>query len=55
MIDHELLLEDLRFYNLSAWVILYIIRWRNASVEDSNGAGVGDFRAGIISPLLANL
>lgn len=58
--SHELLLKAVDKHVEEKWVKLYITRWLEAPIEDSEGnqrfrTGKGTPQGGVISPLLANL
>lgn len=58
-IDHKLLLKSLNHYCNDKWVSMYVVRWLNAGVIQSDGNRRsrlnGTPQGGVISPLLANL
>ncbi len=58
-IDHELLMEAVRWHTDEKWVLLYIERWLKAPVVMADGTqshpDKGTPQGGVISPLLANL
>jgi RNA-directed DNA polymerase len=58
-IDHELMMEAVRFHTPPRWVELYIQRWLAAPAQDDQGViyqrDKGTPQGGVISPLLANL
>ncbi len=59
-IDHELLMKAVDRHTGEKWVKMYITRWLNAPVEQTDGTiikkqGKGTPQGGVISPLLANL
>jgi RNA-directed DNA polymerase len=58
--SHELLMKALDVHVEESWVKMYIQRWLDAPVKESNGQltekqGMGTPQGGVISPLLANL
>jgi group II intron reverse transcriptase/maturase len=59
-VDHELLMKSLDRHVPEPWVKLYIRRWLESPVQESDGTltrktGQGTPQGGVISPLLANL
>ena len=59
-VNHELLFKALKLHVSEKWVLLYIRRWLEASVQLPDGtllltSGNGTPQGGVISPLLANL
>jgi len=59
-IDHELMLTALERHTAQKWVMMYVRRWLETSIEKANGEivrkeGKGTPQGGVISPLLANL
>ena len=59
-VNHELLFKALKLHVSERWVLLYIRRWLEASVQLPDGtllstSGNGTPQGGVISPLLANL
>lgn len=58
-IDHDLMLQVVRYYVREKWVLLYIERWLKAPVKGINGEvsarEKGTPQGGVISPLLANM
>jgi group II intron reverse transcriptase/maturase len=59
-VNHELLFKALNLHVSEKWVLLYIRRWLEASVQLPDGtllstSGNGTPQGGVISPLLANL
>lgn len=59
-IDHKLLLQALRFYTNKKHILLYVERWLNAPILQTNGTykypnGKGTPQGGVISPVLANI
>ena len=58
--SHELLMKAVERHVEENWVKMYIKRWLEAPIEDTDGNkryrnGVGTPQGGVISPLLANL
>lgn len=59
-VDHELLLKALDRHVEEKWVRMYLLRWLETPVQQSDGTliqkhGKGTPQGGVISPLLANL
>jgi group II intron reverse transcriptase/maturase len=59
-VNHELLLKALKVHVSEKWILMYIQRWLESSVQLSDGtllltSGKGTPQGGVISPLLANL
>ena len=59
-VDHDLLFKALELHVSEKWVLLYIRRWLEATIELEDGTllkseGKGTPQGGVISPLLANL
>ena len=59
-VNHELLLKALKVHVSEKWILMYIRRWLEASVQLPDGtlllsSGKGTPQGGVISPLLANL
>ena len=59
-VDHELLLKALDHHVEEKWVRMYLLRWLETPVQQSDGTlnqkhGRGTPQGGVISPLLANL
>ena len=59
-VNHELLLKALKIHVSEKWILMYIRRWLEASVQLPDGtlllsSGKGTPQGGVISPLLANL
>ena len=58
-VDHDLLMKAVEKHVPEKWVLMYIRRWLQASVQIQTGlvakAGMGTPQGGVISPLLANL
>jgi group II intron reverse transcriptase/maturase len=59
-VDHELLMRAVERHVPESWVRMYIKRWLESPVQQSDGtlqpkAGKGTPQGGVISPLLANL
>lgn len=59
-IDHDLLLKAVTFYTQKKHILLYVKRWLQAPVQESNGTirhpqGKGTPQGGVISPVLANI
>jgi RNA-directed DNA polymerase len=59
-VDHELLLKALDRHVEEKWVKMYLLRWLETPVQQSDGTliqkqGKGTPQGGVISPLLANL
>lgn len=59
-VNHELLLKALKVHVSEKWILMYIQRWLEASVQLPDGtllltSGKGTPQGGVISPLLANL
>lgn len=58
-LDHELLIKGLERYTKEKWVIMYVKRWLNARILNSDNVlidrSTGTPQGGVISPLLANI
>jgi group II intron reverse transcriptase/maturase len=59
-VNHELLLKALKVHVSEKWILMYILRWLEASVQFPDGTikkstGKGTPQGGVISPLLSNL
>lgn len=58
-LDHELLIKGLERYTKEKWVIMYVKRWLNARILNSDNVLIdrwsGTPQGGVISPLLANI
>jgi group II intron reverse transcriptase/maturase len=59
-VNHELLLKALKVHISEKWILMYIHRWLEASVQFPDGTikksiGKGTPQGGVISPLLSNL
>jgi RNA-directed DNA polymerase len=58
-INHERLMEMLEKHTQEKWVLLYVVRWLKAGIEQADGTietrTKGTPQGGVISPLLANL
>jgi RNA-directed DNA polymerase len=58
-IDHGLLMRAVRKHTDSKWLLLYIMRWLEAPMQEEDGTlvsrGKGSPQGSVISPLLANL
>jgi len=58
-IDHTVMMSLLARHTQEKWVLMYINRWLNASIEQLDGTQMkreqGTPQGGVISPLLANL
>jgi group II intron reverse transcriptase/maturase len=58
-IDHELLMKAVKHYCTDKWVLMYVQRWLEAGIFQSDGTVIptlhGTPQGGVISPLLANL
>jgi RNA-directed DNA polymerase len=58
-IDHDLMLQVVRYYVTEKWILLYVERWLKAPVKLEKGEtqkrDKGTPQGGVISPLLANM
>lgn len=59
-VDHELLFKALKVHISEKWVLMYIRRWLEATIELKDGTllhseGKGTPQGGVISPILSNL
>ncbi len=58
-ISHELMMKAVKHHTNCRWMILYIKRWLEAPIENSEGKqierNIGTPQGGVISPLLFNL
>jgi len=58
-LDWDLVMRAVRFHTGNPWIVLYVERWLQASVQQPDGKLVertaGTPQGGVISPLLANL
>jgi group II intron reverse transcriptase/maturase len=58
-IDHDLLMNAVRFYCEDKWILLYVERWLKAGIVQQDSTYIdrltGTPQGGVISPLLANL
>lgn len=59
-IDHELLIKAVEYYTQEKYILMYVKRWLNASVQLADGTikhpeGKGTPQGGVISPVLANI
>jgi RNA-directed DNA polymerase len=58
-IDHELLMKAVERFILEKWILMYVKRWLNASIQKAEGhieqRTKGTPQGGVISPVLANM
>ena len=59
-IDHKLLLQAVRHYTTKKHILMYVERWLNAPIQQTDGTlkhpnGKGTPQGGVISPVLANI
>lgn len=58
-INHDWMMQMVKYHTKEKWVLLYVERWLRASVEQADGQIItrekGTPQGGVISPLLANL
>lgn len=58
-LDHNLMMKAIRFHTEEKWIHLYVERWLNAPLQQTDGNLVkrdkGTPQGGVMSPLLANI
>jgi RNA-directed DNA polymerase len=58
-LDHELIMLAVRKHTQEPWILLYVQRWLQAPIQETDGTIVkrtrGTPQGGVISPLIANL
>ena len=58
-INHELMMQIMRYYVSEKWILLYVERWLKSPIRGRNGKDEartqGTPQGGVISPLLANM
>lgn len=58
-INHDMMMKALRHHCKCRWVLLYVVRWLKAPLQQQDGSRIertqGTPQGGVVSPILANL